>query len=142
MNGWTSLMRHTTLLFLVLAVGLALVLFSVKYQVQDLEDELTEINERLASERTAIHVLRAEWSYLTQPDRLRRLSERYLHLTPLAPSQLGSFASLPIPAHAPASPVPVSAPDTEPAPEPASPTSVAALEAAEILGIKLDMVAR
>lgn len=95
MNAWSSLVKHTTLFFLVLAVGLALVLFSVKYQVQDLEEELSELKTRIAAEQRATHVLRAEWSYLTEPVRLRRLADRYLHLAPLTPSQLGTFAALP-----------------------------------------------
>jgi cell division protein FtsL len=81
-------------LFLLLAVGLALVLFSVKYQVQDLEEELGRLNREIATERQTTHVLKAEFSYLTDADRLRRLSDRYLDLKPVQPGQIGSFASL------------------------------------------------
>jgi cell division protein FtsL len=94
MSGWSSLVRHTTVLFLLLAVGLALVLFSVKYQVQDLEEELGRLNREIATERQTTHVLKAEFSYLTDADRLRRLSDRYLDLKPVQPGQIGSFASL------------------------------------------------
>jgi cell division protein FtsL len=94
MSGWSSLVRHTTVLFLLLGVGLALVLFSVKYQVQDLEEELGRLNREIATERQATHVLKAEFSYLTDADRLRRLSDRYLDLKPVQPSQIGSFAAL------------------------------------------------
>lgn len=97
MRQWVELFRHTTLLFLVLAVGLALVLFSVKYQVQDLEEELSALNRELAAERKAVRVAQAEWSYLTEPERLLRLSKRHLRLEPLRPDQLGSFTDLPIP---------------------------------------------
>ena len=94
MSGWSSLVRHTTVLFLLLGVGLALVLFSVKYQVQDLEEELGRLNREIATERQATHVLKAEFSYLTDADRLRRLSDRYLDLKPVQPGQIGSFAAL------------------------------------------------
>ena len=94
MSGWSSLGRHTTVLFLVLAVGLALVLFSVKYQVQDLEEELGRLNREITTERQTAHVLRAEFSYLTDAGRLRQLSDRYLDLEPVQPHQIGSFAVL------------------------------------------------
>jgi cell division protein FtsL len=94
MNALPSLFKHTTVLFLLLAVGLALVLFSVKYQVQDLEEELGQLNREIANERQATHVLKAEFSYLTDAERLRRLSDRYLDLEPVQPRQIGSFAAL------------------------------------------------
>ena len=94
MRSWSSLVRHTTVLFLVLAVGLALVLFSVKYQVQDLEEELVQLNRKITAERQAVHVLRAEFSYLTDAARLRQLADRFLDLEPVQPHQIGSFAAL------------------------------------------------
>lgn len=89
--------RQTTVLFGVLAIGLALVLFGVKYEVQGLEEELTSLDQDIANERRSIHVLRAEWAYLNNPDRLRGLARTHLDLQPLEPEQLGSFASLPWP---------------------------------------------
>jgi len=94
MSGLSSLFKHTTVLFLLLAVGLALVLFTVKYQVQDLEEELSQLTREIANERQGTHVLRAEFSYLTDAERLRRLSDRFLDLEPVQPRQIGSFAAL------------------------------------------------
>jgi cell division protein FtsL len=82
-------------LFIVLAVGLALVLFSIKYEVQDLKDELSEVNRQIVAEQRALHILHAEWSHLTDPERLMTLSSKHLDLQPLLPEQLGSFAALP-----------------------------------------------
>jgi len=92
--GSASLLKHTTVLCLVLAVGLALVLFFVKYEVQSLERELSEINRVLAEDRKAVHVLKAEWSHLTDPDRLRRLAQRHLEIVPVEPSQLGTLTDI------------------------------------------------
>lgn len=94
MNG--GVLRQTTLLLLILAAGLASVMFAVKYEVQGLEAELTRLNREIETEQRSIHVLRAEWSYLSNPDRLHQLSQRYLSLQPTAPDQLGSFSSLPL----------------------------------------------
>ena len=41
------MLRHTTVLLLLLAGALSMTLFLVKYQVQDLEDELTARASRL-----------------------------------------------------------------------------------------------
>lgn len=94
MRRWSSLLRQTTLVFVILATGLALVLFTVKHQVQDLEMELSGLEAQIAVERRATHVLGAEWSYLTEAERLRELSRRYLGLEPLTPEQIGSFGAL------------------------------------------------
>ncbi|MCW5771989.1 MAG: hypothetical protein KIT16_10165 [Rhodospirillaceae bacterium] len=89
--------RQTTVLFIVLAIGLALVLFWVKYEVQDLEEELAQLDHEIMTERRSIHVLRAEWSSRNAPDTLGRYAKKYLELEPLSPEQMGSFVYLPWP---------------------------------------------
>lgn len=95
MSHSSHLVKHTTVLSTVLAVGLALVLFSIKDQVQNLKDELSGINGQIVAEQRALHILHAEWSHLTDPERLMALSKNHLDLEPLLPEQLGSFAALP-----------------------------------------------
>lgn len=81
------MIRRSTLLTTVLAVSTGLALFVVKYQVQDLEDRLTQINREIAENRQAVHVLKAEWSHLNEPNRLRYLVARHLDLGPLDNAQ-------------------------------------------------------
>ena len=90
-----NMVRHATLLFLLLAGALSLALFALKYEVQDLEDELTGLNHSIMADTQAIHVLEAEWSHLNDPARLRVLSERHLRLDTVDPAQLGTFDDLP-----------------------------------------------
>jgi len=94
MTDWSTVWKQTTVLFLVLAGGLALVLFSVKYKVQDLEEELSALNRQISYEHRAVHVLNAEFSNLVEASRLRRLATEHLHMEPIQPDQLGTFASL------------------------------------------------
>ena len=89
------MIRHSTLVFLLMAGAVALALFSVKYQVQDLEKELTQLNRSTLEDRDAIHVLKAEWSHLNNSDRLRLLAGRHLGMKPLIPEQMGSLDDLP-----------------------------------------------
>lgn len=94
MTDWSTVWKQTTVLFLVLAGGLALVLFSVKYKVQDLEEELAALNHEIAYEHRTVHVLRAEFSHLVEAKRLRRLATEHLHMESIQPDQLATFDSL------------------------------------------------
>ncbi len=88
------MMRRTTVLFLFLAAALSLALFSLKYQVQDLEDEFVGLNGSILAERRTMHVLEAEWSYLNDPARLGALAARHLGLRPVDSEQLGTLGTL------------------------------------------------
>lgn len=94
MSGWSTLMRQATALSLLLVVALALVLLTVAHRVQTLEEELGTLRQSVATEKQRIHVLKAEFSYLAEPERLRRLSSRYLGLVPVSPQQMATLATL------------------------------------------------
>ena len=84
--------RPTMILIVLLAGSIGLTVFVVKVQVQDMEDQLAEFNRTVTEDRQAIHVLKAEWSYLNEPARLRVLAERYLGLRPIETRQVGTAA--------------------------------------------------
>ena len=91
------ILRWTTLLWLVsFAVAVGLV-FQIKYAVQHLEDQLAYAQARIHNDREALHILRAEWSYLNSPDRLASLAERHLKLAPIPAERMIGFADLPYP---------------------------------------------
>ena len=89
------MLRHTTVLLLLLADALSMTLFLVKYQVQDLDDELIGLNRSVVDERETIHVLNAEWSHLNNPARLQELAIRHLGMMPVEPGQLSSLDDIP-----------------------------------------------
>jgi len=88
-------MKRTTVLLVLLASALTLVLFQVSYGVQHMEGELGAINRDILSHRQAIHVLKAEWSHLNEPERLRKLAKKHLDLGPLSAAQIGTLADFP-----------------------------------------------
>ena len=88
------MIRPATLLIVLLAVSLSLTLFMVKYQVQDMEDQLLGLNRSITDDRQAIHVLKAEWSYLNEPSRLKILAERYLGMSAIDSRQVGTAREL------------------------------------------------
>ncbi|MBT5648081.1 MAG: energy transducer TonB, partial [Rhodospirillaceae bacterium] len=69
-------MRRSTLLWSALAISVVIGLFAVKHRVQTLEDRLHALNTDIITDRDAIQVMEAEWSYLNQPARLEALSKR------------------------------------------------------------------
>jgi len=87
-------MRPLNLVGMALMIAAAAGLFRLKHEVQQLETELISLDRTLIEEREAIRVLHAEWSYLNRPERLLRLSDRYLKLVPIVPSQFGRIYEL------------------------------------------------
>ena len=94
MSGWSTFVRQATALCLLLAVALAVVLLTVTHRVQGLEEELGSVRSEVAAERKKMHVLQAEFSFLAEPERVRRLAGAHLGLVPIEPDQLASFATL------------------------------------------------
>jgi len=84
------MMRTSSLVILLVTVSVGIGLFMVKYRVQDLEDQLVELNREIASDRESIRVLRAEWSHLNEPARIRALANRYLGMEPVPVSSVAS----------------------------------------------------
>lgn len=82
--------------WLALVAAAAYAMFHVGFQVERLESNIAALNEKSAAEREALHVLRAEWSYLNRPGRLAKLSEQLLpHLQPPRTGQLRRLEELP-----------------------------------------------
>lgn len=79
-----------------LTAAAAYAMFHVGFAVERLEGRIATVEEISAAEREAIHILRAEWSYLNRPDRLAKLAEQLLpHLQPPAAAQIGSINRIP-----------------------------------------------
>ena len=65
-------------------------MFHVKFQVQNLSKDMVEIQKQILQEKSEIKVLNAEWSYLNQPERLRKIVVQYYPaLKPIDVAQLG-----------------------------------------------------
>ncbi|MCX8230472.1 MAG: hypothetical protein OTJ45_01460 [Alphaproteobacteria bacterium] len=89
------MIRPTSAILLILAAAAGGALFHISFEVSELDDRLGTLNRDIRSDREAIHVLRAEWSFLNQPDRLEELARRHLDLQPVTGSQLTSASALP-----------------------------------------------
>ncbi|AIL64428.1 hypothetical protein NOVO_00065 [Rickettsiales bacterium Ac37b] len=86
-------MIRLTLAFTIFILsGSVLGLFYIKYQVQNLNKDLNELNKQYTQEQESVRVLKAEWSYLNQPERLKELSKKYLNLDKMKLAQVRRFS--------------------------------------------------
>jgi cell division protein FtsL len=109
------MIRPSTAFWIVAVVAVGYGMFQVKYEVMQLEEQLGKVNRQIVESREAIHVLNAEWSFLTQPTRLAELAKRHLDLAPIGTAQLGRLEALAMrPSDAPAEPPQVAAPPSPP----------------------------
>lgn len=88
-------MNRATLLSFIVAGALSIGLFFLKYEVHALEAEIIDLRRAMAADRQALHVLKAEWSHLNDPQRLKGLVQRHLELVPIQPRQVSSLDQLP-----------------------------------------------
>ncbi|MCP4393734.1 MAG: hypothetical protein GY804_05640 [Alphaproteobacteria bacterium] len=83
----------TTVCLFMLGISFGIFVFALKHQVQSLETELGSINAEINDNNREISVLKAEWSHLNDPARIRRLSQN-IGLRPITPSQIVMASSL------------------------------------------------
>ena len=89
------MIRPSSLIALGVAVGLGLGLSQLKNETRLLESELTALNRAILKEQEALHVLSAEWAYLTDPARLQRLGARHLALSPMTEARIVTVSDIP-----------------------------------------------
>jgi len=87
--------RIAAVLFLLLAGLCAVGTYVLKHEVQQREEALRAAHRNIVRAQEELHVLKAEWSYLNQPERLAALAKRHLGLAPLSPEQLVRIEHLP-----------------------------------------------
>ena len=89
------MLRFVTLFVFILLFGVSAGLYHVKYSVDRMERQGLSLKAKIADEHAAIRILDAEWSSLNNPERLQKLSSRYLELAPVEVVQVVSFAQIP-----------------------------------------------
>lgn len=83
------------LLFLGLAVGSGVQLFVLKYRVLDKEEELKAIHRQILGDSREIHILKADWAFLNDPNRLRALIATQKEFKPIGATQIVDVSELP-----------------------------------------------
>jgi cell division protein FtsL len=89
------MLRLLNLLSVLVLLGAAGYAYTVKYETSFRTEQIAKAKLEIKAEQDGIGVLRAEWAFLTRPERVQKLSERYLDLEPLALAQIDGFAGIP-----------------------------------------------
>ncbi len=89
------MLRLLNLLSVLVLLGAAGYAYTVKYETSFRTEQIAKAKLEIKAEQDGIGVLRAEWAFLTRPERIQKLSERYLDLEPLALAQIDGFAGIP-----------------------------------------------
>lgn len=87
--------RLSSLFWMLVVVIASSALYGVKYKVQALKDQLADTHRQIAKQQEALHVIRAEWAYLTRPQRLSELAEKHTALISLQGQQMTTLAGIP-----------------------------------------------
>jgi cell division protein FtsL len=90
------MLRILNILAICALMGSAVYAYSTKYQTSFRAEQIAKTKLEIKAERDAIAVLRADWAYMTRPERLQPLAEKYLpEFGPLQVTQLVTLQSLP-----------------------------------------------
>lgn len=77
------------LLWVCIMIPVSGLLYGTSASVREKENELNAINAQITAEKDSLRVLRAEWAYLNQPQKLALRAQRYLTAkNPAAPVQV------------------------------------------------------
>lgn len=74
---------------------MGIVTYGIKQRVLGLEGELSKINKEIFRLEESKGLLKAEWSYLNEPERLQQLAQKYLTAAPSRGVQIVSLDDLP-----------------------------------------------
>lgn len=81
--------------FVLLAVFSGIKSFMVKYEVIEKQEKLKEIYHQILDDKREIHMLQAEWMYLNDPQRLKKLVSAQTELQSFSRNQIISLSELP-----------------------------------------------
>lgn len=90
--------RTTDIVLIAVMVSAAAFTYQTKHEAEDQFAELRRIEQQIRFEEDSIDLLKADWSLLTQPSRLQRLTEIYdaqLQLQPVEARQIVELEDLP-----------------------------------------------
>ena len=90
------MLRFLNLIAIVALIGSAVYAYTIKYHTSYRAEQIAKTKIEIKTESDAIAVLRAEWAYMTRPERLQQLADQYLvDVKPLEVKQLVSVQALP-----------------------------------------------
>ena len=69
-------------------------MFMLKYHVLAKQTELAQLHRKIMQNNRSIHILKAEWTNLSKPERLKMLADKNTKLQPVKASQIIRFSQI------------------------------------------------
>lgn len=82
------LLNKSSILAIILLLVSCFALFQIKHKVTMMRRELGKTEREIIKNQENIHILKAEWSYLTRPENISILVKKKLLLSPIAPKKI------------------------------------------------------
>jgi cell division protein FtsL len=89
------MIRVMALLWISVITIAGLGLYWVKFEVQDIREEVASYETQLEQEKDKIKMLNVEWAYLTRPERIRSLTETHMAMAPTNGQQFVALTTIP-----------------------------------------------
>lgn len=86
--------RTSDIILIAVMVSAAAFTYKTKHEAENWQTEVRRIQQQIRFEEDTIDLLKADWSLLTQPARLQRLTEIYQHELALAPVEASQIIGL------------------------------------------------
>jgi len=87
--------RYLNVVAVAALVGSAVYAYSISYRTMFYAAQISKTKDSIQRADDDLGMLRAQWAYLTRPQRVQTLADRYLDLQPLRMSQIVSIDDLP-----------------------------------------------
>lgn len=84
-------MRFITLIAFGVWVGLAFLIYQIKYETRDLDVRAANLAREVQKERANLAVARAEWNLASNPKLVEKLARGVLKLEPVRPDQIAGL---------------------------------------------------
>jgi hypothetical protein len=68
--------------------GLVILIYQMKFETRRLETRAAQLVRAIEDEKDNVALMRAEWSHVTRPERVEKLTREILDLAPVKSSQL------------------------------------------------------
>ena len=91
--------RTSDIVLFAVMVSAAAWTYKTKHDAESVLSEVARLEQQIRVEEDTITILKADWSLLTQPARLQRLTDVYtgeLHLAPVEARQIVGFDDIPV----------------------------------------------
>ncbi|ACB94335.1 cell division protein FtsL [Beijerinckia indica] len=89
------MIRVLNLLTVLALLGSAIYAYSIKYETVLRAETIMHLKHAIKNKQDQIGMARAEWAYLTRPERLQALADKLLDLRPIALNQIVKADALP-----------------------------------------------